>query len=130
MAIQYGKGGVKDHITSRCPLNALFCRVVLESKDIYISGEERRNEAHHARYSCTITLVRENSRSGIRKVWQQCLRLSIHGECLSCSQPNRRMILKNNQIDGRTINFNPPPPPFFCANMFDTSLLLIVCALR
>ena len=24
----------------------------------------------------------------------------------------------------------PPPPPFFCADTFDTSLLLIVCALR
>ena len=60
------------------------------SPKIYISGEERRKEANLARYSCTITLERENSRSGIRKVWQQCLHLSIHGECYSCSQPNRR----------------------------------------
>ena len=36
MAIQYGKCGVKDHITSWWPHNALFCRVVLESKGIYI----------------------------------------------------------------------------------------------
>ena len=99
MALQYSKGGVKGHITSRCPLNALFCRVVIESKGI--SGEERRKEAHHARYSSTITLVLENSRSGIWKVWQYCSHLSIHGECYSGSQPNRRNILKNNQIDGR-----------------------------
>ena len=54
------------------------------SPKVYISGEKRRKEAYLA------TLVRENSMSGIRKVWQQCLRLSIHGECYSCSQPNRR----------------------------------------
>ena len=60
------------------------------SPKVYISGEEGRKEAHLARYSCTIILVWENSRSGIRKVWQQCLCLSIHGECYRCSQPNRR----------------------------------------
>ena len=57
---------------------------------VYISGEDRRKEAYLARYSGTITLVWVNSRSGIRKVWQQCLCLSIHGECYSCSQSNRR----------------------------------------
>ena len=36
MALQCGKGGVKGHIISRCPHNALFCRVVHESKGIYI----------------------------------------------------------------------------------------------
>ena len=60
------------------------------SPKVYISGVERRKEAYLARYSLTITLERENSRSGIRKVWQQCLRLSIYGECYTCSQPNRR----------------------------------------
>ena len=41
MALQCGKGGVIGHITLRCPHNALFCRVVLESKDVYIRcGEE------------------------------------------------------------------------------------------
>ena len=61
------------------------------SPKVYISGVERGKEAHLARYSCTITLVWENSRSGIGKVWQQqCLRLSIYRECYNCSQPNRR----------------------------------------
>ena len=40
------------------------------SPKVYISGEESGKEVYLARYSCTITLVRETSRSGIRKVWQ------------------------------------------------------------
>ena len=36
---------------------------------MYISGVERRKEAYLARYSCTIILVWEKSRSGIWNVY-------------------------------------------------------------
>ena len=88
MAKQYGKGGVKHHITSRYPHNALFCSAVLESKDI--SGIERRKKAHLSRYNCSVILLWENIRTGIRKERQQYLHMSIHREYYQCSQPNRR----------------------------------------
>ena len=64
MAIQYSKGGVKGHITSRYPYNAPFYRIIIES--IVISGIKRRMEANLTRNSCSITLVWENCRSNIR----------------------------------------------------------------
>ena len=88
--LQCEKGGLNDHITSRCPHNALFRRVVLESK--IISCLERRKEAHLARYRCFITLVREKSRCNTRKE-QQRLSLAIHRERYHCASQIEEIIL-------------------------------------
>ena len=52
----------------------------------------------------------------------------MHGHYLCCLQPGGRHLKppKFEHIFVAVITF----PPFFCANTIDTSLLLIVCALR
>ena len=96
---------MKGHITSRYPHNALSCRVILESKGIYISGEERRKKAHLARYSCTITLVRETAGVVSGRCGSNVYVCPHMENAIAVLSQIEEMILKKTHIDGRTINF-------------------------
>ena len=112
MAIQYGKGGVKGHITSRCPHKALFCRVVLESKGIYIYLV-RRGGRKHILLDTAELLPWQGKTAGV--VSGRCGSSNVYvcpymENAIAVLSQIEEMILKNNQIDGRTINLKAGDP--------------------